>query len=69
LDVRFSFLSFHVFKRSPLPSMPSLNPLLSALKESQQSFRMTIELPLESAAYSFSTFWSIPFNQDVIVNS
>jgi hypothetical protein len=49
--------------------MSSLNPLLSAMKESQQSFRMTIELPLEAASYSFSTFWSISFNQDVIVNS
>jgi hypothetical protein len=49
--------------------MPSLNPLLSTLKESQQSLRMTIELTLEAASYSFGTFWSIPFNQDVIVNS
>jgi hypothetical protein len=69
LNVRLSFLSFHVFKCSPLPSMPSLNPLLSTLKESQQSLRMTIELTLEAASYSFGTFWSIPFNQDVIVNS
>jgi|TARA_B100001093_G_scaffold492733_1_gene534148 hypothetical protein len=49
--------------------MSSLNPLLSTLKESQKSFRMTTELSLEAASYSLGTFWSIPLNQDVIVNS
>ena len=67
LDVGLGFLPLHIFKRSALPPVSGLDPLLGTLKEGDQPLGVPAELPVEPPGDSLGPGGAIAFDQNLVI--